>query len=242
TLRDAVLAGYQEVNHANFWFLNFMPPEVVKVTNTPVRFSAVLEHGHELDLQSAKVRELIALMKQRGIVVDPTLVTFENMFTGYKGEMSRWMAPWADRLPAAVVRGGRSGGRASTPEERAIYTKSFTRMKQMLKLLHEAGVPIVPGTDGTALLYARELEIYVEAGIPAADVLYLATLGSARVAKQDRQAGSIVVGKRADMVLVEDDPLEQIGAVRRAKLVIKGGAIYQGEALAQAAGLASVTR
>lgn len=94
------------------------------------------------------------------------------------------MAPWTDRLPA---------------EERAIYTKSFTRMKQMLKLLHGAGV-------------------------------------------QDRQTGSIVVGKRADMVLLEDDPLEQIGAVRRARLVIKGGAIYQGEALAQAAGLASATR
>ncbi|HEY5757692.1 MAG TPA: amidohydrolase family protein, partial [Steroidobacter sp.] len=240
TLREAILAGYQEVNHANFWFLNFMPPEVVKVTNTPVRFSAVLEHGHELDLQSAKVRELIALMKQRGIVVDPTLVTFENMFTGYRGEMARWMAPWVDRLPAAFARGGRSGGRATTPEERATYTKSFTRMKQMLKLLHEAGVPIVPGTDGTGLLYARELEIYVEAGIPAADVLYMATLGAARVAKQDRQAGSIVAGKRADLILVDGNPLERIGDVRRTKLVIKGGAIYQGDALARAAGLADI--
>lgn len=241
TLREAILAGYQEVNHANFWFLNFMPPEVVKVTNTPVRFSAVLEHGHELNLQSTKVRELIALMKQRGIVVDPTLVTFENMFTGYRGEMARWMAPWVDRLPAAFARGGRSGGRATTPEERATYTKSFTRMKQMLKLLHEAGVPVVPGTDGTALLYARELEIYVEAGIPAADVLYMATLGAARVAKQDRQAGSIVAGKRADLVLVDGDPLERIGDVRRTKLVIKGGAIYEGAALARAAGLGGAT-
>lgn len=237
TMREAILAGYQELNHANFWFLNFMPPEVVKVTNTPVRFSAVLEHGHELDLQSTKVRELIALMKRRGTVVDPTLVTFENMFTGYRGEMARWMAPWVDRLPAAFARGGRSGGRATTPEERATYTKSFTRMKQMLKLLHEAGVPIVPGTDGSGLLYARELEIYVEAGIPSADVLYMATLGAARVAKQDRQAGSIVAGKRADLVLVDGDPLERIGDVRRTKLVIKGGAIYAGDALAHAAGL-----
>ncbi len=241
TMREAILAGYQEVNHANFWFLNFMPPEVVKVTNTPVRFSAVLEHGHELDLKSAKVRELIALMKQRGIVVDPTLVTFENMFTGYKGEMARWLAPWADRLPAAVVRGGRSGGRASNPQERATYTASFERLKQMLKMMHEAGIPVVPGTDGTALLYARELEIYVEAGIPAADVLYMATLGSARVAKQDRQTGSIVAGKRADLVLVDGNPLERIGDVRRTRVVIKGGAVYDGEALARAAGLGTAT-
>lgn len=237
TMREAILAGYQEVNHANFWFLNFMPPEVVKVTNTPVRFSAVLEHGHELDLKSAKVRELIALMKQRGVAVDPTLVTFENMFTGYKGEMARWMAPWADRLPASVVRGGRSGGRASTLDERATYAKSFTRMKQMLKLLHDAGIPIVAGTDGSALLYARELELYVEAGIPAADVLYIATLGAARVMGQDREAGSIAAGKRADLILVDGDPLTNVGDVRRTKLVIKGGAIYEAAALAEAAGL-----
>lgn len=237
TMREAILAGYQEVNHANFWFLNFMPPEVVKATNTPVRFSAVLEHGHELDLKSPKLRELIALMKQRGVVVDPTLVTFENMFTGYKGEMARWLMPWADRLPAAVVRGGRSGGRASTLEERATYVKSFTRMKQVLKLLHEAGVPIMAGTDGSALLYARELELYVEAGIPAADVLYIATLGAARVMGQDREVGSIAAGKRADLILVDGDPLASVGAVRRTKLVIKGGVLYDSDALARAAGL-----
>jgi hypothetical protein len=239
TLREAILAGYQEVNHANFWILNFMPPEVVKVTNTPVRFSAVLEHGHELDLGSKPVRELIALMKRRNVVVDPTLVTFENMFTGYKGEMSPWMAPWANRLPAAAVRGGRSGGRASTPEQRVMYTESFTRMKQMLKLLHEAGVPIVAGTDSDALLYARELELYVEAGIPAADVLYIATLGAARVMGQDRETGSIVPGKRADLILVDGDPLANVGDVRRTKVVIKGGAIYDCDALAAAAGLSN---
>ncbi|WP_129648113.1 amidohydrolase family protein [Peristeroidobacter agariperforans] len=237
TLREAILAGYQEVNHANFWILNFMPPEVVKVTNTPVRFSAVLEHGHELDLDSKQVRELIALMKRRNVVVDPTLVTFENMFTGYKGEMSPWMAPWANRLPAAVVRGGRSGGRASTPEQRATYTQSFTRMKQMLKLLHEAGVPIVAGTDSDALLYARELELYVEAGIPAAEVLYIATLGAARVMGQDHEAGSIAPGKRADLILVDGDPLANVGDVRRTRMVIKGGAMYDCDALAAAAGL-----
>lgn len=239
TMREVIVAGFDEVQHANFWFLNFMPPEIVKATNTPVRFSAVLEHGHELDLQSAKVRELVALMKQRHTVVDPTLVTFENMFTGYKGEMARWMDPWADRLPGTVVRGGRSGGRASTPQERAVYSNSFTRMKQLLKMLHEAGVTIVAGTDGSALLYARELELYVEAGIPAADVLYIATLGAARVMKQDAEVGSITVGKRADLVLVDGDPLARIGDVRRTSLVMKGGAIYEGAALAAAAGLAT---
>jgi imidazolonepropionase-like amidohydrolase len=135
------------------------------------------------------------------------------------------------------MRGARSGGRANTPEERIAYTESFTRMKQMLKKLYDAGVPIVPGTDGSALLYSRELELYVEAGIPAADVLHMATLGAARVAKLDGVTGSIAPGKRADLVLIDGDPLQKISDIRRTVLVIKGGVIYDAPALAAAAGL-----
>ena len=237
TMREAVLAGFDEVQHANFWFLNFMDADTVAKTNTPVRFMAVAKHARDLDLSSPQVRDFIALLKQRGTVVDPTLVVFENMFTGWKGELAPWMKPWEHRLPASSMRGARTGGRASTPEERIAYTESFTRMKQMLKALHEAGVPIVPGTDGSALLYSRELELYVEAGIPPADVLHIATLGAARVAKQDRVTGSIAPGKRADLVLIDGDPLQKISDVRRTALVMKGGVIYDARALAAAAGL-----
>lgn len=237
TMREAVLAGYDEVNHANFWFLNFMDAETVAKTNSPIRFSAVYERGHELNLNSPETRAFIALLKQKGTVVDPTLVVFENMFTGWRGEMAPWMRPWADRLPPTSLRSGRSGGRASTPEQRHRYTASFTRMKQMLKALHAAGVPIVAGTDGTALEYARELELYVEAGIAPAEVLYLVTLGSARVMKEDGDSGSIAPGKRADLVLIDGNPLVRMSDMRRTSLIMKAGTVYDASALALAAGL-----
>jgi hypothetical protein len=238
TMREAVLAGYDEVQHANFLMLNFMSPQINAKTNSPVRFSAVYEHAREIDLQSAAVRDFIALLKEHNTVVDPTLVTFENMFRGWRGEQAAWLAPWAAQLPATSLRGGRGGGRASTVEQRAAYSESFSRMQQLLKLLHEAGIRIVPGTDGSALLYSRELELYVEAGIPAADVLYSATLGAARVMKEDATSGSIAPGKRADMVLIDGNPLERIGDVRRTVLTIKNGTIYEAAALAKACGLA----
>ena len=100
-------------------------------------------------------------------------------------------------------------------------------MEQMLKALHDAGVRVVAGTDGGALLYSRELELYVEAGIPAAEVLYIATLGAARVMSEDATSGSISPGKRADMVLIDGNPLERMGDIRRTVLTIKGGTIYQ---------------
>jgi len=237
TMREVVLAGYHEVQHANFWMLNFMSPEINAKTNSPVRFSAVYEHGREIDLQSTEVRNFIALLKEHDTVVDPTLVTFENMFRGWRGEQSAWLAPWAAQLPATSLREGRGGGRASTPQQRAAYSESFARMQQLLKMLHGAGIRVVAGTDGGALLFSRELELYVEAGIPAADVLYIATLGAARVMSEDANSGSIAPGKRADMVLIDGNPLERMGDVRRTVLTIKNGTVYEGAALAQACGL-----
>jgi imidazolonepropionase-like amidohydrolase len=70
-------------------------------------------------------------------------------------------------------------------------------------------------------------------------VLYIATLGSARVMNEDATSGSIAPGKRADMVLIDGDPLERMSDIRRTVLTIKGGTIYDAAALARASGLAS---
>ena len=237
TMREVVLAGFDEVQHGNFWLLNFMSPEINAKTNSPVRFSAAYEHGREIDMQSAEVRDFIKLLKEHGTVVDPTLVTFENMFRGWRGQQAAWLAPWMSQLPATSQRGGRGGGRASTPEQRAAYSESFARMQQLLKAMHDSGIRVVAGTDGSAMLYSRELELYVEAGIPAADVLYIATLGAARVMSEDATSGSIAPGKRADMVLIDGNPLESMGDIRRTVLTVKGGTLYDAAALARACGL-----
>jgi imidazolonepropionase-like amidohydrolase len=237
TMIEAVDAGYDEVQHANFWLLQFLGPEVAARSNTPARFTDAYTRGHEIDPTGVPARAFVEHLKAKGTVVDPTLVTFENMFTGWKGEMSGWIAPWAARMPATALRDSRGGGRATTSAQLADYRASFLRMQQLLKAMHDAGVPVVNGTDGSAMLYARELELHVAAGIPAADVLYDATLGAARVMKLDRDTGSIAAGKRADLILVDGDPTLRIGAVRCTSLVMKDGVLHDGNGLAVAAGL-----
>lgn len=237
TMGEAVALGYDEIQHGNFWLLSFLGPEVLARSQTPARFTDAYSRGHEIDADGPAARALIAQLKAHGTVVDPTLVTFENMFTGWKGEMVGWTAPWAERMPATSLRGVRGGGRARTVEELKTYRASFARMQQLLKRMHDAGVPVVNGTDGGAMLYARELELHVAAGLSPGDVLYNATLGAARVMKLDRTSGSIAGGKRADLVLLDGDPLARIGAVRCAALVIKQGIRFDGDALAVAAGL-----
>jgi imidazolonepropionase-like amidohydrolase len=118
------------------------------------------------------------------------------------------------------------------------YRDSFRAMLKMTRALYDAGVPIVAGTDSTAgFALHRELELYVEAGIPAPKVLQLATLGAARVMKRDAQLGSISPGKLADVILVKGDPSQSIKDIDRIETVVKDGVVYQVSDLDKAIGV-----
>jgi imidazolonepropionase-like amidohydrolase len=105
-------------------------------------------------------------------------------------------------------------------------------MLRMLLALHTAGVPLVAGTDsGYGFALVRELELYVAAGIPAADVLQMATLGAARAAGMGDRLGSIEPGKLADLILVDGDPSVDPGALRNLRLVVKDGLLLEPEAM-----------
>jgi imidazolonepropionase-like amidohydrolase len=101
-------------------------------------------------------------------------------------------------------------------------------------------VPLAVGTDEQLYGFSleRELELYVQAGIPAADTLAAATLGAARIMKRDRDLGSVEPGKLADLVVIDGDPLADIRAVRRPSLVCKGGSLYDPVALWRTLGIA----
>ena len=118
------------------------------------------------------------------------------------------------------------------------YQDSFHQMLKMTKALYDAGVPIVAGTDALAgFTLHRELELYVQAGIPAPKVLQLATLGAARIMKRDQELGSIAPGKLADMILVAGDPVTHISDIRHTDTVVKGGVVYHSSELYQAIGV-----
>jgi len=111
-------------------------------------------------------------------------------------------------------------------------------MLKMIGLLHDRGVTLVAGTDNMAgFALHRELELYVQAGLTPAEVLSMATLGAARVMQLDSELGSIAVGKRADLVLFEGNPVEHIADVRRPALVVQAGHLLDVPALQRALGI-----
>jgi hypothetical protein len=237
TAQQFVEAGADEIQHINMLFLNFFFDEV-KDTRTPARFIAVAERGATLDLNSQRVRSFLKLLKDRNVVVDPTIVAFDTMFTDRPGKMSESYAAIADRLPPQVRRGFLVGGLPVPEGKDARYRESARALLRMTKLLYDSGITIVAGTDALpGFTLHRELELYAQAGIPTPEVLRIATLGAARVARRDKELGSIAPGKLADMVLIDGDPAKRIGDLRRTSLVIKDGAIYEPGAMYKALGI-----
>jgi imidazolonepropionase-like amidohydrolase len=234
---QAVEAGYDEIQHANFLFLRFLAgPE--DDTRTPLRFTRVAERGAELDLAGPEVRQFLDLLAAHHTVLDPTLVAFDGMFTSDPGDLDPVLVPYANRLPAQTLRFGRGGGLPAPDGKRARFRASFAAMQRMVKAAWDRKIPIVAGTDDIAgLSLPRELELYAAAGIPPAEVLAIATIGAARVMRRDAESGSIAVGKHADLLLIDGDPIRDIAAVRNTVAVVCRGVVYAPAELFAAVGM-----
>ena len=178
------------------------------------------------------------LFRSVGTTVDPTAAIFDSMMTHVAGQPDPTFAKIADHLPLAVRRSLYNPSFEIGEERIEDWANTAVRQSEMIKKLYDNGIQLVPGSDDMpGFTIHRELELYALAGIPNADVLKIATLDSARVLGVEEQTGSIEVGKAADLVLLDANPLEDISAVRTGVLVMKGGAIYKPNQLYQAVGV-----
>ncbi len=234
---DAIRAGYDEITHINFVIMQAMPDEVVSQTNGIMRFEGPGRYAAKVDLQVEPMKSLIAEMARKRIAVDPTLVTFESLYVPENGDLSPAYAPFVGTMPPDTERSFRTGGFA-VPKglTRADYRASFAKMVELAAVLYRANVPVVAGTDGSGLEIVRELELYVSAGLTPAEALQTATINPARLVNADNVTGSITVGKRADLVLVDGDPSQQIGDLRHTVWVMSQGRLMNAAELRSAVG------
>jgi hypothetical protein len=222
---EVVAMGYDELQHMNQVFLNFLAGPGDD-SRTLVRFYLIAENAHALDLDSRRVKKFVSLLKDRGTTVDPTLTTFSFM-TYKQGDANPRYAPVLAHLPAAVQRNLHTNTLDVTDANVARYRASYAKMVEFAGRLHRAGVPLVAGTDDTAgFALHSELELFVQAGIPAPEVLRIATWDAAKVSRTLDRLGSVTPGKLADLILVDGDPTTNISDIRRIALVMKEGTIF----------------
>jgi imidazolonepropionase-like amidohydrolase len=234
---EAINDGYDEITHINWVIMQAMPDSVIAVSNGLARIEGPARYGKDVDLDGPAMRLIIGTMAKKHIYSDPTLVVEESSMVPDNGDLSPAYAPFIGTLPPTTERGFRSGGLA-VPKDltRADYRASFAKLVQLVRRMHQAGIPIVAGTDGAGIEIVRELELYTQAGFTPAEALAAATIVPARLVGMDQHTGSIRVGKAADLALVEGDPSTHLSDLRQTRLVVLDGKLLDADALREAAG------
>ena len=107
----------------------------------------------------------------------------------------------------------------------------FPIMMDRFKAAYEAGVSLAAGTDGGSWFnphhdLVTELELRKQAGVSNLDLIKMATKSAAECLGIDSEVGTIEKGKRSDLIIVDGDPTQDISALRRIHLVIKGEHVY----------------
>ncbi len=185
-----------------------------------------IEHGYGLS------DETIQLMAEKGTFYDPTIVC--NLSAEYIAEREQKIAE-LDLNDTDEVIEGRT--KVAFIDERT--PSHALNQRNILRKAVKAGVRVLAGGDGTPIgeQVLLELEQQVLSGLDEMQVLINATRNSADMMGMLDDIGTVEEGKLADLIVIEDNPLEHISNIRKLKMVIKDGKIVN---LTQDEGLTSL--
>lgn len=234
---DAARAGYDEINHLGFVVMQALPQEVVDISNTTQRFLGPGRYAGEIDWKSPAMVAFLDELATRRVAVDTTIAGYETMYTCTAGARSPALENWRNALPTTVersaVRKACNDMPGMTPAQSAA---SFAKMLELIGELNKRNIDLLAGTDGSPINVVRDIELFNKAGLTPAQAIATATIVPARLSRLDKVTGSIAVGKDADLILVDGDPSQRLGDLRKVEWVMRDGRLMNGDALRAAAG------
>ncbi|MTW14489.1 amidohydrolase family protein [Pseudoduganella eburnea] len=234
-LVEGVEAGMDQVNHIVYLY-DAMQAEGKSPMSKGLR-KIKLEDLKSFSVASPEAQKTIEFMKAHHIVVDPTMALWEVVTRNWPSTPIASFEPGVSKLPPEL-----SVSFAPPAEEKAEDKEkmelAFQRMLEIVGALHKAGIDIVAGTDQAIPGHSiyRELELYVKAGFTPLEALQSATSVPARVMGMDKETGTIEAGKRADIIILDANPLEEIKNIRSVDKVIANGVMYDAAPLWKSVG------
>jgi imidazolonepropionase-like amidohydrolase len=239
---EAVKAGYDGIEHINMLFLNFFATKETDTRDT-TRFKLVGDKAASFDLKGKPMTDFIAVLRKKQTIIDPTLAAFEDLLSGQPGKITPGLETTVARLPGQIRRQFLINGLPLTGDMRATYRKSYDQMLALTKLLHDSKVPVVLGTDHIGgLMFHHEMMLFLRAGFSPAAILRIATIDTAKLLKLDRVIGSIKAGKRADLFIVDGDPLADLNTIGAIVSTMRAGVVYDSRALYEYTGVKPFAR
>src|SRR6478752_9297947 len=159
-----------------------------------------------IDPDAPNVKKIIKLLLDHHIVVDDTLALMEVILHPLDHPMASF-EPGILKVAPELKEGLETMGAPAPKADQSAAT--FRAMEATVRVLHQAGVPIVAGTDQAVPGFSldREIELYVQAGFTPMEAIQAATLVPARALGMEKDSGTVEAGKRADVLVVDGNPL-----------------------------------
>ena len=226
-LRHALASGQMSIDHLDNYVEALAPLDDREDEDRGLRgVGALLESVDE-----SRIPELVRATVESGAWVVPTMVLWETAFFNERGSADvlsdrpevRYMPPEVvDRWREAV-----DTRLASTDIETNRRVAALRR--NILAALHEGGANIALGTDSPQIFSVpgfamyHEMALYAEVGMTPYEVLEIGTRRPAEYFDAADQFGTVAVGSRADLILLEANPADDIGSVRNRVGVMVNG-------------------
>ncbi|HEX2217865.1 MAG TPA: amidohydrolase family protein [Gemmatimonadales bacterium] len=233
-LARALEARYATIEHLD-GYIEAMVRDDAPVSAEESAFFGI-NLGEHLD--ESRLPGLVEATKRAGVWNVPTQVLMENLLlVGSSAELNRrpemrYVSP-ETRAEWAEVKEGMLTETGSTPES---ARRVMEMRRRLIKALHAAGAGLLLGSDAPQIYNVpgfsthRELEALVAAGLTPYQALETGTRNIARYFGTERETGTIERGKRADLILLDADPLADIrNTTRRAGVVVRGRWLPQAE-------------
>jgi enamidase len=233
TYREAAELGIDNLEHGFAVMTDFNKDK--KPDECPAGSQQALA---DLDVNSAGVKSLIALLVKKHVALTSTQTVFETFTPGRPEAPEQARAMLIPELRKAYED---VWAKTATNERMKPYTVIFPKLMKLEKMFVEAGGTLLAGTDPTGyggvvpgFSGKRQVELLVEEGFSFPQALKIATLNGARYLGRDRDVGSLAVGKRADIAFVEGDPMKNPAAIEAMPYVFKKGVGYDSNAIFEA--------
>jgi imidazolonepropionase-like amidohydrolase len=234
----ALQLGVDDLTHALPTSAELLPQSVRKQYLASLgKDSTFMYRWFELvDLEGPEIGELIDELAKRQVRVDLTLLVNELVYN--VDDLERIVPARIRRYSHSAVR--EAGDRQLKASAKGWTPDDFTRARAVMptvlrfaKRLHDAGVPLLIGTDGHGgtPLYARELQLRLDAGIAVWDVLRLSTSQGAQRLGLGGVTGRIEPGYDADLVFLNNDPLSDVRNITDVHTVVTNGRAFSFEEL-----------
>jgi imidazolonepropionase-like amidohydrolase len=253
SLEDAIGAGLRNIEHAIGLAVAVVPgaaarrqrimqrarPPGARHADIMAGYTALFEIEAEVwDLPADSALGAIAdLMVRKGVVIDPTLTDLRSLATAASGRWSQ--DPRLAYLPATVRASwlAEIAGPLFSPENTRRSRVMLERLPRIIADLHRRGVTILAGTDVGAPFdfpgsdLHSELELLVAGGLTPLAALRAATLSPAEFMGMGDSAGTVEVGRLADLVLLDANPLAEVENSKRIAGVVQAGRYFNRAAL-----------